>query len=217
MVVIVGKNIQTNQLMSFLFNSVRSAKTDYHTATPLRFIKKPSPYKKIIYLLDCMERDLASINRCLEPHGDPPCDVAIVLFNLSPDIAVHKITHQHCIRGVFHKDDSLNHFMAGMQAIAVGRKWINQKMHTKDHASCGIVENCNPTPHCVSPREKEILQLVVFGMSNKQIAEEIKISLHTVKTHIYNIYKKIDVPNRLQAAHWATNHLQCELDSHAHT
>jgi len=55
-------------------------------------------------------------------------------------------------------------------------------------------------------REKEILQRLSEGMKNAEIASELAISLNTVKTHIYNIYKKIGVSNRLQAAIWATAH-----------
>jgi len=56
-------------------------------------------------------------------------------------------------------------------------------------------------------RELEILSMVVSGATNEEIAARICISPHTVKTHIYNIFKKINVPNRLQAALWAAKNL----------
>lgn len=56
-------------------------------------------------------------------------------------------------------------------------------------------------------REIEILAMVAVGASNKEIANKLCISPHTVKTHIYNIFKKIKVPNRLQAALWAATNL----------
>jgi LuxR family transcriptional regulator of csgAB operon len=49
--------------------------------------------------------------------------------------------------------------------------------------------------------------MVASGRANNKIAEELCISPHTVKTHIYNIYKKISAPNRLQAALWAAKNL----------
>ncbi|PJZ44242.1 LuxR C-terminal-related transcriptional regulator [Leptospira brenneri] len=50
----------------------------------------------------------------------------------------------------------------------------------------------------LTSREKEILQELVSGQSLKEVAEELDISLHTVSTHTKNIYKKLQVNNRIQ-------------------
>jgi DNA-binding CsgD family transcriptional regulator len=54
----------------------------------------------------------------------------------------------------------------------------------------------------LTAREKEILSLLSSGLINRQIASRLGISPHTVKSHIYNIYKKINVTNRQQASLW---------------
>lgn len=51
----------------------------------------------------------------------------------------------------------------------------------------------------LSERELEVLRLVVAGLSNRDIAEELFISLNTVKWHTKNIYEKLQVHNRAQA------------------
>lgn len=52
----------------------------------------------------------------------------------------------------------------------------------------------------LSDREKEICKLIVLGYSNKEISDELYISLNTVKNHLNNIYKKLGVSDRTQAA-----------------
>lgn len=52
----------------------------------------------------------------------------------------------------------------------------------------------------LTQREKEILSLLIEGYSNKEIAEKLIISIHTVKAHIESIYRKFEVHNKVQAA-----------------
>lgn len=62
-----------------------------------------------------------------------------------------------------------------------------------------------------TPRELEILQLVIIGKTNKAIAGEIYISEKTVEFHLDNIYTKIGVRTRMLASVWALQHgLQIE-------
>ena len=51
----------------------------------------------------------------------------------------------------------------------------------------------------LSPREFEVLELIAKGMSYQEIANELSVSLSTVKTHASNIFSKMDVQRRTQA------------------
>jgi DNA-binding NarL/FixJ family response regulator len=51
-------------------------------------------------------------------------------------------------------------------------------------------------------RESEVLALMSTGLTNKEIARELSIETPTVKSHIRHIYRKLEVPNRLQAILW---------------
>lgn len=48
-------------------------------------------------------------------------------------------------------------------------------------------------------REKEIMELISYGYTDKQIAKKLKLSKHTVATHTGNIYRKLQVQNRTHA------------------
>jgi DNA-binding NarL/FixJ family response regulator len=52
-------------------------------------------------------------------------------------------------------------------------------------------------------REREILQLMAQGHSNAQLAKMLWVTEQTVKFHLSNIYRKLNVSNRTEAAHWA--------------
>lgn len=58
----------------------------------------------------------------------------------------------------------------------------------------------------LSPREQEILKLVVEGCSNAEIADILFLSTNTVKTHVRNILNKLGVNHRVQAAVFALRH-----------
>ena len=56
-----------------------------------------------------------------------------------------------------------------------------------------------PPVETVSQRELEVLRLLSTGRSNQEIADELVITLGTVKTHVQSIYRKLEVRNRTRA------------------
>ena len=52
----------------------------------------------------------------------------------------------------------------------------------------------------MTKREREIIALIADGMSNKEIAEQLNIATHTVKSHVHNIMEKLALHTRLQIA-----------------
>ena len=59
----------------------------------------------------------------------------------------------------------------------------------------------------LTPRERQILQLVGQGLANKQIARRLDITERTVKSHMTRVFQRIGVTDRVQAALWARQHL----------
>ena len=60
----------------------------------------------------------------------------------------------------------------------------------------------------LTDREAEVLKLVREGLANKQIARQLGISERTVKAHLGNVFQRIGVTDRTQAALWARDHLE---------
>lgn len=60
----------------------------------------------------------------------------------------------------------------------------------------------------LSPREGEVLDLLLHGKSNKDIERELFISHHTVRNHVHNIYQKLNVSSRLQLANLVRTRLE---------
>jgi DNA-binding NarL/FixJ family response regulator len=69
----------------------------------------------------------------------------------------------------------------------------------------------------LTKRELEILQLVAEGHSNSQLARILWVTEQTVKFHLSNIYRKLDVANRTEASRWAQLHGLLDTTAHAVT
>ncbi len=58
----------------------------------------------------------------------------------------------------------------------------------------------------ISPRERDILALLARGASNKEMARELKLAESTIKIHVQNILRKLNLTSRVQAAVYAVEH-----------
>jgi len=132
----------------------------------------------------------------------------MVVFNLQYNLGIEKRALLHGIQGFFYKQDRLKLFIKGIKSLYSGETWIQRDILVK----CVVEGGQKKAPFIrektgLSHREMEILAMVSLGLINEDIAAKLYISPHTVKTHLYNVFKKINVPNRLQAALWAAKNL----------
>jgi DNA-binding NarL/FixJ family response regulator len=77
-----------------------------------------------------------------------------------------------------------------------------------EHGGASTSETTSPEDSAVSltKREIEILRLAAEGHSNSQLARMLWVTEQTVKFHLSNIYRKLDVSNRTEASRWAQRH-----------
>lgn len=161
-------------------------------------------------LLDCLEKDLHSYLSELESSPENMLHRHLVaLFNLSFGLGIEEKALKIGVRGFFYEQDpSLEILSKGLQAMFNGELWASREIMTKsilESRDKDIITKKDATT--LTSREIEILTLIATGFKNEQIASQLFISTNTVKTHIYNIFKKIHVPDRLQATLWAAKNL----------
>ena len=130
----------------------------------------------------------------------------VALFNLRRGTGIEQVCMWRGISGFFYEDDDLEHVAQGVMALLAGRVWF-----TPDQVDVPpppvVDEDGLPPPWnlIISRREQEVLELLARGNTNQEISESLSISPHTVKTHAYNLFKKIQVSNRLEAVIWYTS------------
>jgi DNA-binding NarL/FixJ family response regulator len=114
-------------------------------------------------------------------------------------------------RGVILKESATQLLLQCIRAVKTGRYWIGHQM-VSDLVEA--LRDVLPTLHehrpqnnfSITPREMEIIEAIVSGCANKEIAQKFSISEQTVKHHLTNIFDKLGVSNRLELALFAVNH-----------
>jgi len=166
------------------------------------------PLQRLV-LYDCHRKDPEIILAELRPYlKSKPSTNHTVLFNVPRDQGVEAQLVLEGIQGFFYEQDSLELFLRGIQAVFEGQLWLSREIMTNCILEGTLQKKASKNGNAnLTPRQKEILALMAVGGTNDEIADKLCLSSHTVKTHIYNIFKKINVSNRMQAALWAAQNL----------
>jgi len=148
---------------------------------------------------DCMEECAPLIEKKPGAH-------LLCLFNLKKGTGLEESLLVEGVRGFFYLGEPFQNLAKGAMAVLNGEFWVSRRIMTdlikkNSHGTKKVGQNI------LSRREADILAKIAEGATNDEIADTLCISKHTVKTHIYNIFKKINVKSRFQAALWSAKHL----------
>ena len=94
--------------------------------------------------------------------------------------------------GAIMKSATNRELLSAVQAVAAGRRFVSAEVE-------GILSNDPPLPE-LSQRQREILESITRGLTNKEIATTLDISLESVKSHIKVILEKLNAASRTEAA-----------------
>jgi LuxR family transcriptional regulator of csgAB operon len=207
---ILGTNRSLNQSLEMMLKMAFGAWCTCNDNVSEREMVDLHSEKPTLMLVDCLTWDMDAFEDQLRTDFNfSSTKLKIVLFNVRKIDAYDRDINQGIIHGIFYLDDTKANFLQGMKAILEGHRWIYRTNEGRGAGSNPTDKKRLPTSavHTLSEREREILKYVANGMSNPHIASELKLSPHTVKTHVYNIYKKIGTSNRLQAGLWVMANL----------
>lgn len=158
-----------------------------------------------VILWDCQGRTSKSILAEIQLH--PLEKHMVLLFNLSRGAVIEKDAVNGGVRGFLYEHESFDKLTKAIEAVYNGELWLSREFMSKWILSTKREGLKQSDDNGLTPKEVQILRLIADGASNKDIAEELFISTNTAKTHVYNIFRKINVTNRLRAALWARKNL----------
>ncbi len=160
-----------------------------------------------VLLLDCQGMRVSRCTQLLEFLSNQGVS-KVALVNAEESGTLEQLIVWPVLVGIFYKGCSVAQICKGIHAMARGEYWFSRRV--MQH----YLQQHRRTPNKsreilgrLTRRERQILRLTATGAKNAEIAAALNVSAHTVKTHMYNLFKKLSVANRIQAINWAKEYL----------
>lgn len=162
----------------------------------------------VLMMLDVEDATADEISTHLRSLSAGASCRSIAVINADESAVFEQIVAWPKVKGVFRRDTSQEHLIKGLQAIFKDECWLPRKMLSAYLEQTRLRQRPRVSePSHLTRKEIETLRLLAGGNSNSHIAHKLNVSPHTVKTHIYNLFRKIHVNNRVQAVNWALHNI----------
>jgi two-component system response regulator NreC len=150
------------------------------------------------------------------PHGKDGLSATTELKKLKPEINILILTmhndEEYLFRaiqggasGCILKSAPHDELMSAIESVAMGDAYLHPSATKRlmEEYLGSVKQDGNDTYNLLSDREKEVLTLVAKGYSNKEIAEQLVISVKTVETHKGNFMVKLQMKTRPELVEYA--------------
>jgi len=172
-------------------------------------LQKVREAKPDVVLLDFGLEDHDSLGLTATVRGEVPGAKVIVmgLLPLQEDVADYV---RAGASGFIMKDASFEDFFATIRAVAGGAEVLPQALTTSlfaqiaNNAAVGSKTRVLEAVR-LTARERQVIDLLGEGLSNKEIAARLQIAVHTVKSHVHNVLEKLALHSRLEVAAFSHN------------
>lgn len=157
-----------------------------------------------VILMDLVMPGMDGIRAMQDIRAVSPSSQVLVLTSFSDDQRVRDAIRAGAI-GYLLKDVLKADLLQAIRAAAQGQPTLHPEAqrqlmrHVTTPATRSLVDE-------LTPRERDVLQLIVRGQSNKEIADSLRVTEGTVKGHVSAILSKLGVADRTQAALYAVKH-----------
>ena len=169
-------------------------------------LPKAQKLKPQVVLLDICLRDQNSLSVAKMVKKELPEAKVIVMGLILPRADVLQFVKAGA-SGFVQKEASFDDFLKTIRTIAGGTKLLPPTLTgslfsqiVEDAARNGKVQLNDVR---ITKREREIIDLISEGLSNKEIAQRLHLAIHTVKSHVHHILEKLALRTRLQVAVYA--------------
>ncbi|ABK48738.1 LuxR C-terminal-related transcriptional regulator [Shewanella xiamenensis] len=129
--------------------------------------------------------------------------VRVVYIQFPKQVDARFLMQASTTAGVFYLDAGLTEISLGLSNILRGHRVIPIQLVNGVNDDFGLFEDTEP----LTIREREVLQALLSGSTNLDIANQLFVSESTIKTHLYRVFRKIGVSSRGQAIAWAQTYL----------
>lgn len=206
-VVLIGDNRETREGMVALIRrqpGFTVLATGAIVEEAIRLVRQQRPD---VVLLDVGgdEEDRLTLAGAL--HGQVP-DSRVILMGVRPACDHVQGFIVGGVAGFIMADATLEQLLGTIQSVAQGVQVLPRELTGSLFAQLGS-EGIKPSrtkaldTKELTPREGEVADLIIQGFCNKEIAQRIGISLHTVKSHVHKVLSKLAVNTRLEVAAFA--------------
>lgn len=165
-------------------------------------LKKLEKCHPDVLLLDINMPEMNGL-QVLEILNENNSDVKVLVLTVHNEVEYLLKAVEIGIEGYMLKDSDSSELKKAIFAIAQGDDFIQPSLIPMLNSKMLERDSDKEKLKALTKREYDVLKLLAVGMYNKEIATRLDISERTVKNHVSNIFKKIDVTDRTQAAVFA--------------
>ena len=140
-----------------------------------------------VLLLDVGLPDISGVDFCKELKAQYP-DLKIIALTTHNEYSIIRQMMENGASGYLIKNAMSEEVITGIQIVAAGGQFLCHEVDV-------LMKRPKETQLWLSQREKEVLQLVVEGLTNQQIAEKVFLSPETIKSYRKNLLLKLDAKN----------------------